>query len=83
MAIGVLSLAPERGAAELLFSRAGGSGLPGFALLVLGSFVLTAIFLGVAAFVFAGTVGRRAASLLVWMVAPALLAARRLDRADL
>lgn len=203
--IGVLSLAPERGAAELLFSqpvsrraillgktaglfvalsaaqalgfgaaglvifsRAGGSGLPGFGLLVLGSFVLTAVFLGLAALVSAGAVGRRtralaialvvwfgavvlfdvaalgvasllpsgpasrvlivsvlvnpadavrtgallgiegsgafgaaslallrfthgpvgagillAASLLVWMVAPALLAARRLDRADL
>lgn len=203
--IGVLALAPERGAAELLFSqpvsrraillgktaglfvalsaaqalgfgaaglvifsRAGGSGLPGFGLLVFGSFVLTAVFLGLAALVSSGTVGRRtralaialvvwfgavvlfdvaalgvasllpsgpasrvlivsvlvnpadavrtgallgiegsgafgaaslallrfthgpvgagillAASLLVWMVAPALLAARRLDRADL
>ena len=203
--IGVLALAPERGAAELLFSqpvarrailfgkvtglfgalaaaqalgfgaaglvifsRAGGSGLGGFALLVLGSFVLTAVFLVLAALVSSGTVGRRtralaialvvwfgavvlfdvavlgvasllpsgpasrvlivsvlvnpadavrtgallgiegsgafgaaslallrfthgpvgaaillAASLLVWMVAPALLAARRLDRADL
>ena len=111
--IGVLSLAPERGAAELLFSqpvsrraillgktaglfvalaaaqafgfgaaglvifsRAGGSGLPGFALLVLGSFVLTAVFLGLAALVSAGAVGRRtralAISLVVWFGAVVL-----------
>ncbi len=103
--IGVLSLAPERGAAELLFSqpvsrraillgktaglfvalsaaqalgfgaaglvifsRAGGSGLPGFGLLVLGSFVLTAIFLGLAALVSAGAVGRRTRALAIALV---------------
>jgi Cu-processing system permease protein len=103
--IGVLSLAPERGAAELLFSqpvsrraillgktaglfvalsaaqalgfgaaglvifsRAGGSGLPGFGLLVLGSFVLTAVFLGLAALVSAGAVGRRTRALAIALV---------------
>jgi Cu-processing system permease protein len=103
--IGVLSLAPERGAAELLFSqpvfrraillgktaglfvalsaaqalgfgaaglvifsRAGGSGLAGFGLLVLGSFVLTAVFLGLAALVSAGAVGRRTRALAIALV---------------
>jgi Cu-processing system permease protein len=122
--IGVLSLAPERGAAELLFSqpvsrraillgkgaglfvalaaaqalgfgaaglvifsRAGGSGLPGFALLVLGSFVLTAVFLGVAALVSAGTVGRRtralAIALVVWFGAVVLFDVAALGVASL
>jgi Cu-processing system permease protein len=103
--IGVLSLAPERGAADLLFSqpvsrraillgkaaglfvalsaaqalgfgaaglvifsRAGGEGLAGFGLLVLGSFVLTAVFLGLAALVSAGAVGRRTRALAVALV---------------
>jgi Cu-processing system permease protein len=124
LVIGVLSLAPERGAAELLFSqpvsrrailfgkgaglfvalasaqalgfgaaglvifsRAGGSGLPGFALLVLGSFVLTAIFLGVAALVSAGTVGRRtralAIALVVWFGAVVLFDVAALGVASL
>jgi Cu-processing system permease protein len=124
LVIGVLSLAPERGAAELLFSqpvsrraillgkgagllvalfaaqalgfgaaglvifsRAGGSGLPGFALLVLGSFVLTAVFLGVAALVSAGTVGRRtralAIALVVWFGAVVLFDVAALGVASL
>lgn len=103
--IGVLSLAPERGAADLLFSqpvsrraillgkaaglfvalsaaqalgfgaaglvifsRAGGEGLAGFGLLVLGSFVLTAVFLGLAALVSAGAVGRRTRALAIALV---------------
>jgi Cu-processing system permease protein len=122
--IGVLSLAPERGAAELLFSqpvsrraillgkgaglfvalaaaqalgfgaaglvifsRAGGSGLLGYALLVLGSFVLTAIFLGLAALVPAGTVGRRtralAIALVVWFGAVVLFDVAALGVASL
>ena len=122
--IGVLSLAPERGAAELLFSqpvsrrtilfgkaaglfgalaaaqalgfgaaglvifaRAGGSGLGGFALLVLGSFVLTAVFLGLAALVSSGTVGRRtralAIALVVWFGAVVLFDVAALGVASL
>ena len=124
LVIGVLSLAPERGAAELLFSqpvsrraillgkgaglfvalaaaqalgfgaaglvifsRAGGAGLPGFALLVLGSFVLTAVFLGVAALISAGTVGRRtralAIALVVWFGAVVLFDVAALGVASL
>jgi Cu-processing system permease protein len=124
LVIGVLSLAPERGAAELLFSqpvsrsaillgkgagllvalaaaqalgfgaaglvifsRAGGSGLPGFALLVLGSFALTAVFLGVAALISAGTVGRRtralAIALVVWFGAVVLFDVAALGVASL
>lgn len=102
LVIGVISLAPERGAAELLFaqpvargtillgkllgllqalaaaqavgfgaagffvfSQAGGQGLGGFLLLVLGSVVITAVFLGLAAAVGATSVGRRARALAV------------------
>ncbi len=122
--IGVLSLAPERGAAELLFSqpvsrrailfgkvmglfgalasaqavgfgaaglvifsRAGGSGLGSFALLALGSFVLTAVFLVLAALVSAGTVGRRtralAIALVVWFGAVVLFDVAALGVASL
>jgi Cu-processing system permease protein len=122
--IGVLSLAPERGAAELLFSQpvsrrsillgktaglfvalsaaqalgfgaaglvifsqAGGEGLPGFGLLVLGSFVLTAVFLGLAALVSAGAVGRRtralAIALVVWFGAVVLFDVTALGVASL
>ncbi|MFI5120258.1 MAG: ABC transporter permease [Thermoanaerobaculia bacterium] len=122
--IGVLSLAPERGAAELLFSqpvsrrailfgktaglfvalsaaealgfgaaglvifsRADGSGLSGFGLLVLGSFVLTAVFLGLAALVSAGAVGRRtralAIALVVWFFAVVLFDVAALGVASL
>jgi len=106
--IGVLALAPERGAAELLFSQpvsrrtilmgkllglfealagaqalgfgaaglvifwqVGGAGLNGFILVILGSVLLTAIFLGIAALIAAGAVGQRRAralalALVVW-----------------
>jgi len=112
--IGVLSLAPERGAAELLFSQpvarrtillgkllglfqalaaaqavgfgatgaviyshAGPEGLGGFLLLVLASLITTAVFLGIAALLAAGAVGRRrtralALALVVWFVAVVL-----------
>ncbi len=114
LVIGVLALAPERGAAELvysqpvsrgvvlcgkllglfealaaaqalgfgvagyvIFSRAGDEGLGGFALLVLGSLVLTAIFLGIAAILSAGAIGRKrsralATALVVWFAAVVL-----------
>ncbi len=122
--IGVLALAPERGAAELLFSqpvsrraillgkvtgllgalaaaqalgfgaaglvifsRTGASGLGGFALLVLGSLVLTAVFLVLAALISAGTVGRRtralAIALVVWFAAVVLFDVTALGLASL
>jgi Cu-processing system permease protein len=115
LVIGVLSLAPERGAAELLFSQpvsrgtvllgkllglfqalgaaqavgfgaagmvvyaqAGSEGLGGFLLLVAGSLVTTAVFLGLAALLSAGSVGRKrtralALALVVWFVAVVFL----------
>jgi Cu-processing system permease protein len=111
LVIGVLSLAPERGAAEMLFSQpvsrgtvllgkllglfqalgaaqavgfgaagivvythAGADGLGGFVLLVVASLVTTAVFLGLAALLAAGSVGRKrtralALALVVWFVA--------------
>ena len=115
LVIGVLSLAPERGAAELMFSQpisrgtilfgkllglflalgaaqavgfgaaglivhtqSGPEGLGGFLLLVLASLLTTAVFLGLAALLSAGSVGRRrtralALALVVWFVAVAFL----------
>ncbi len=111
--IGVLTLAPERGSAELLFSQPvprrtilfgrllglfaalaaaqaiglGGAGLlifsrsgemggAGYAVLFLGAMALTAIFLGIAAFLASGAVGRRsralALGLIVWFAAVVL-----------
>ena len=114
LVIGVLSLAPERGAAELLFSQpvsrrtillgkllglfqalaaaqavgfgaagavvygqSGSEGLGGFLLLVGASLVTTAVFLGIAALLSAGAVGRKrtralALALVVWFVAVVL-----------
>jgi len=111
LVIGVLSLAPERGAAELMFSQpvargtillgkllglfqalgaaqavgfgvagavvyaqSGSEGVGGFLLLVLASLVATAVFLGLAALLSAGAVGRKrtralALALVVWFVA--------------
>jgi len=110
---GVLALAPERGAAELLFAqpvsrqailfgkllglfaalaaaqaiglgaaglvifwRSGQIGLAGYALLFLGSLLLTAIFLGLAALLASGEPGRRARALalalIVWFAAVVL-----------
>jgi Cu-processing system permease protein len=115
LVIGVLSLAPERGAAELLFSQpvtrgtvlfgkllglfqalgaaqavgfgaagmavyaqSGADGVGGFLLLVLASLVTTAVFLGVAALLSSGSVGRKrtralALALVVWFVAVVFL----------
>lgn len=123
--IGVLSLAPERGAAELLFSQPvsrttillgqsaglwaaltaaqaigfgaagavvfshrGGDGLDGFVLLFAGSSVLTAVFLGIAALLAAGSAGRRrtralALALVVWFVAVVLFDVAALGLASL
>jgi Cu-processing system permease protein len=111
LVIGVLSLAPERGAAELVFSQpvsrgtvllgkllgllaalaaaqalgfgaagalvyaqTGSLGLGGFVALVLTALVTTAVFLGLAALLAAGAVGRKrtralALALVVWFAA--------------
>jgi Cu-processing system permease protein len=123
--IGVQALAPDRGAAELLFSQplsrhaillgkllglfqalaaaqalgfgaaglvifrqSGGEGLGGFLLLVLGSLVLTAVFLGMAAVLAAGALGRRrqralALALVVWFVTVVLFDVAALGLASL
>jgi Cu-processing system permease protein len=115
LVIGALSLAPERGAVELMFSQpvsravilfgkliglfealgaaqavgfgaagvlvyaqSGAEGLGGFFLLVLASLVTTAVFLGLAALLAAGSVGRKrtralALVLVVWFVAVVFL----------
>jgi Cu-processing system permease protein len=115
LVIGVLSLVPDRGAAELLYSQpvsrrtillgkllglfqalaaaqavgfgaagtlvyaqAGPEGVGGFFLLVVASLVTTAVFLGIAALLSAGAVGRKRAralalALVVWFVAVALV----------
>jgi Cu-processing system permease protein len=125
LVIGVLSLAPERGAAELtysqpvsrrtvlfgkllglfealaaaqalgfgaagvvIFSQSGEEGLGGFLLLVAGSLVMTAIFLGIAALLSAAAIGRRRAralalALVVWFVAVVLFDVAALGLASL
>jgi Cu-processing system permease protein len=125
LVIGVLSLAPERGAAELMFSQpvsratilfgkllglfqalgaaqaigfgaagvlvysqAGADGLGGFLLLVLASLITTAVFLGLAAVLAAGSVGRKrtralALALVVWFVAVVFLDLLALGAASL
>lgn len=123
--IGVLTLAGERGSAELVFSQpvsrrtillgkllglfealaaaqamgfgaagvvvfsqSGGEGLGGFLLLVLGSLVLTAVFLAIAAILAAGVAARRRAralalALVVWFVAVILFDVAALGLASL
>jgi Cu-processing system permease protein len=124
LAIGVLSLSPERGASELLFSQpvsrgtiligrvlglflalagaqaigfgaagvvvfsqAGEQGIGGFLLLVLGSLVMTAVFLGLAALVAAASTVRRsrplALALVIWFVAVVLYDVAALGLASL
>jgi Cu-processing system permease protein len=125
LVIGVLSLAPERGAAELIFSQpvsratilfgkllglfqalgaaqaigfgaagvlvysqSGSDGVGGFLLLVLASLVTTAVFLGLAALLSAGSVGRKrtralALALVVWFVAVVFLDLLALGAASL
>jgi len=63
------------GAAGLaIYSQNGGEGIAQFVLLIGGSLVLTAVFLGIASLIVAGSVGRRrsrslAVGLVVWLVA--------------
>jgi Cu-processing system permease protein len=125
LAIGVLSLAQERSAAELVFSQpvprrtvllgkllgifqalaaaqavgfgaagavvygqSGSEGLGGFLLLVAASLVTTAVFLGLAALLSAGAVGRKrtralALALVVWFVAVVLFDLSALGLASL
>ena len=125
LGIGVLSLAPETGAAELVFSQpvsratillgrllglfealaaaqalgfgvagvavyaqSGAQGLFGFALLVFASLVTTAVFLGLAALIAAGAVGRKrtralALALVVWFAAVVLVDLAALGLASL
>jgi Cu-processing system permease protein len=57
------------GAAGLvIFNRGGAQGIGGFVLLVAGSLVLTLIFLGLAAVIASGQVGRRARALAIALV---------------
>ncbi len=123
--IGVLSLSPERGAAELLFSQpvsrrsvllgqatglwaaltaaqaigfgsagavvfshSGHEGIGGFVLLFAGASVLTASFLGIAALLSAGVVGRKrtralALALVIWFIATVLFDIAALGLASL
>jgi Cu-processing system permease protein len=125
LAVGVLSLAPERGAAELVYSQpvarrtillgkllglfqalaaaqavgfgaagavvygqSGSEGVGGFLLLVAASLVTTAVFLGLAALLSAGAVGRKrtralALALVVWFAAVALFDLAALGLASL
>ncbi len=125
LAIGVLSLAQERPAAELVFSQpvarrtvllgkllglfqalaaaqavgfgaagavvygqSGSEGLGGFLLLVAASLVTTAVFLGLAALLSAGAMGRKrtralALALVVWFVAVVLFDLAALGLASL
>jgi Cu-processing system permease protein len=77
------------GAAGLvIFSQAGESGGGGYALLVLGSVLLTAAFLAVAALLAAGAVGRKrvralAVAIVVWFVAVVLFDVAALGTASL
>ena len=124
LVIGVLSLAPEKGSAELLFSqpvarstilggrlmglfaalaaaqaiglggagllifsRSGQDGLTGYVFLFAGALVLTAVFLGIAALLVSGGVGRRAralaVALIVWFTAVVLFDVAALGAASL
>jgi Cu-processing system permease protein len=113
--MGVLTLVPDRGAAELLFSQpvsrrtilfgrlagllvaltaaqligfgaaglviysnAGDAGLSGFGVLIAGSAILTAVFLGLGALLSVGSVGRRrtrslSIALVVWFASAVLV----------
>jgi Cu-processing system permease protein len=75
-------------AGAVISSQAGEEGRGGFVLLVGGSFVLTAVFLGLAAVLAAGAAGRRrtralALALVVWFVAVVLLDVAALGAASL
>lgn len=125
LSVGVFALAPERGAAEILFAqpvarrtilwgkllglfqalaaaqalgfgvaglvvfaRAGSAGLAGYAVVVCGSLALTAIFLGLAAWIAIGSIGRPrtralAIALGVWFVGVVLFDVATLGVASL
>ena len=62
----------------VVFQNTGEDGAAGYAILVLGSFLLTAVFLSLAALIAAGAVGRKraralAVALVVWFVAVLLI----------
>jgi Cu-processing system permease protein len=72
----------------VIFSQAGQEGGAGYALLVLGSILLTAAFLAIAALLAAGAVGRKrvralAVAIVVWFVAVVLLDVAALGAASL
>lgn len=72
----------------VIFSRAGEAGGGGYALLVLGSILLTAAFLAIAALLAAGAVGRKRAralalAVVVWFVAVVLFDLATLGAASL
>ena len=77
------------GAAGLvIFSQSGQEGLGGFLLLVVGSLALTAVFLGIAALMAAGSAGRKRSrvlslALVVWFVAVVLFDVAALGAASL
>jgi Cu-processing system permease protein len=71
----------------VVFSRSGQTGLAGYGILFLGALVLTAIFLGIAALLASGGVGRRARALalalIVWFAAVVLFDVAALGAASL
>lgn len=72
----------------VIFTRAGEQGIGRYLLVVLGSLLLTAVFLGLAALVSAGSVGRRrtralALALVVWFVSVVLFDVAALGLASL
>jgi len=76
------------GAAGLVvFSQTGEQGIGGFLLLVLGSLLMTAVFLGIAAVIACGAAGRRsrplALALVIWFVAVLLYDVAALGLASL
>jgi Cu-processing system permease protein len=75
------------GAGLLIFSRSGNDGLGGYALLFAGALVLTAVFLGIAALLVSGGVGRRARALalalIVWFAGVVLFDVAALGLASL
>ena len=74
-------------AGVVIFSRSGQIGLEGYGILFLGALVLTAVFLGIAALLVSGGVGRRARALalalIVWFSAVALFDVAALGIASL
>jgi Cu-processing system permease protein len=75
-------------AGAVVYSQSGGEGIGGFLLLVAGSLVTTAVFLGLAALLSVGSFGRRrtralALALVVWFVAVVLVDLAALAAASL